>query len=192
MGIEDINRRLRQLKKKRVDASIRNRKEAASEERARLAEGKPRVYSMAEEPADEAEADDTQSEQLKLLNYRIADYEKWDEKQKRHKQPSDGADLGELANSTYRSELHQLHRRGVVKGRATNGRISASGKVVLDDEPELVEKLAAAVQQTAKRRHEERQKKAAKDGGRATAGSLNDKNRHFNEKLDREFRKRGQ
>ncbi|AGO11165.1 AaceriAFR308Wp [[Ashbya] aceris (nom. inval.)] len=188
MALEDINRRLKKLKKKRVDASIRNRKEVVSEEKAQLAEGKPRVYSMAEAPAEEA-TEDIQSEQLQLLNYRIIDYEKWDEKQSRHKQPSDGADLGELASSTYRSELHQLQKRGVVKGRVTKGRISASGQVVLDDEPELVDKLAAAVEQTAKRRHADRQKKAAKDGGQAMAGSLNEKNRHFNEKLDREFTK---
>ncbi|AET37485.1 Syf2p Ecym_1239 [Eremothecium cymbalariae DBVPG len=192
MDIDDISSRLRRLKSKRVDISIKNRKEIVSEEVLQVGRSKPEVYSINDEGAAVNEVQSTSNtERRKLLNYSLIDYEKWDEKEKQAN--FDGTYSGDIAYSTYKNEIKQLRKGGLTKGKITKGRISESGKVAIEDEKELVNKLAQTLEKTSRERFLREKKRL--DGHKANTSELgnfvNEKNRHFNEKLSRQFKELG-
>lgn len=197
MDLEKYKERFKELQKKSQMVAIENRKMANKEVKELSMKGKPRVYSMKEEdqmtdsitaPSDERKN--------KLLNYKMREYEKWEQVQKRRKvkEHTGNADLQELAKHTYEKQLRRLKDESQnPKGEVNSGKIEKddrSGKIRVQDNTVLVDQLANESKKLTTERYLSRKKEIERKNSRdAPGGYINDKNRQFNEKLDRQLKK---
>lgn len=175
------------MKRKGVDVSVKNRKEAEKEEKQAKQSGKPKVYSMNEdETFKDQKEEDTRG---KLLNYSIKDYEKWQLKQTAKLKNSDGSSQQDLAKYTYDKEIREMEKDELLnRGKVTKARLNGKGRIQINDDKKSLEQLADNLNKSTKRRYIERKKQAEKLDSSTTGGFINDKNKQFNEKLSRQFK----
>lgn len=175
------------MKRKGVDVSVKNRKEAEKEEKQAKQSGKPKVYSMNEdETFKDQKEEDTRG---KLLNYSIKDYEKWQLKRTAKLKNSDGSSQQDLAKYTYDKEIREMEKDGSLnRGKVTKARLNGKGRIQINDDKKSLEQLADNLNKSTKRRYIERKKQAEKLDSSTTGGFINDKNKQFNEKLSRQFK----
>lgn len=187
MDLTDLLGKLKYLKRKGVDVSVKNRKEAEKEEKQAKQSGKPKVYSMNEdETFKDQKEEDTRG---KLLNYSIKDYEKWQLKRTAKLKNSDGSSQQDLAKYTYDKEIREMEKDGSLnRGKVTKARLNGKGRIQINDDKKSLEQLADNLNKSTKRRYIERKKQAEKLDSSTTGGFINDKNKQFNEKLSRQFK----
>lgn len=187
MDLANLSGKLKYLKRKGVDVSVKNRKEAEKEEKQAKRSGKPKVYSMNEdETFKDQKEEDTRG---KLLNYSIKDYEKWQLKQTAKLKNSDGSSQQDLAKYTYDKEIREMEKdESLNRGKVTKARLNGKGRVQINDDKKSLEQLADNLNKSTKRRYIERKKQAEKLDSSTTGGFINDKNKQFNEKLSRQFK----
>lgn len=187
MDLANLSGKLKYLKRKGVDVSVKNRKEAEKEEKQAKQSGKPKVYSMNEdETFKDQKEEDTRG---KLLNYSIKDYEKWQLKQTAKLKNSDGSSQQDLAKYTYDKEIREMEKdESLNRGKVTKARLNGKGRIQINDDKKSLEQLADNLNKSTKRRYIERKKQAEKLDSSTTGGFINDKNKQFNEKLSRQFK----
>lgn len=187
MDLANLSGKLKYLKRKGVDVSVKNRKEAEKEEKQAKQSGKPKVYSMNEdETFKDQKEEDTRG---KLLNYSIKDYEKWQLKQTAKLKNSDGSSQQDLAKYTYDKEIREMEKdESLNRGKVTKARLNGRGRIQINDNKKSLEQLADNLNKSTKRRYIERKKQAEKLDSSTTGGFINDKNKQFNEKLSRQFK----
>lgn len=187
MDLANLSGKLKYLKRKGVDVSVKNRKEAEKEEKQAKQSGKPKVYSMNEdETFKDQKEEDTRG---KLLNYSIKDYEKWQLKQTAKLKNSDGSSQQDLAKYTYDKEIREMEKdESLNRGKVTKARLNEKGRIQINDDKKSLEQLADNLNKSTKRRYIERKKQAEKLDSSTTGGFINDKNKQFNEKLSRQFK----
>lgn len=187
MDLANLSGKLKYLKRKGVDVSVKNRKEAEKEEKQAKQSGKPKVYSMNEDETFKGQKEeDTRG---KLLNYSIKDYEKWQLKQTAKLKNSDGSSQQDLAKYTYDKEIREMEKdESLNRGKVTKARLNGKGRIQINDDKKSLEQLADNLNKSTKRRYIERKKQAEKLDSSTTGGFINDKNKQFNEKLSRQFK----
>lgn len=177
-----------------MEISVENRK-LMNEEAKRVASAqKPRVYRL-DEREDDSDVDQDVLHKSKLMNYSIQQYEDWAEKQREKNVKREGGDMSNLAKYTYEKELKTLksevpykkHAHKVEK-RPTTAISPITRKLTIHDDSDLVHRLARGMDKTAKDRYSARRREIQKtDIQSAKGGFINEKNKQFNEKLDRQL-----
>ncbi|SCU94902.1 LAME_0F09868g1_1 [Lachancea meyersii CBS 8951] len=208
MNVDKYASRLKNLKRQRVNLAVKNRKEVNGEEKLRQRTQKPAVYSMNEEDVDAGEAvEATKAAELgsgsngQLFAYSISEYEQWEDREQR-KKGTDSGQYRDLAKATYNKEVQQIVSRLNDSGKKVDKRtatLNTKGKIVVDDNPELVSELAGLLERNTKERYAKTQKKLGRRNATETpatststttsTGFVNEKNKQFNEKLDRQAKR---
>lgn len=193
MNLEEYTQRFKSLKKKSVETSLENRKIADKELKEVSLKVKPRVYSMKEtaETDDSLVVDDATKKRTKILNYNMKQYEEWEQRQRDKKVKADGADLQEIAKYSYEKELKRLNRDARGENRVLKvDKDDKTGKLKIFDDKRLVHQLAGDIKKTTMERYMARKKEMERaDSRNVPGGYINEKNKQFNEKLDRQSKK---
>ncbi|SCU80006.1 LADA_0B04522g1_1 [Lachancea dasiensis] len=197
MDLNEYASKLKNLKRKRMNLVVKNSKETKRERTLHQLNQKPAVYSMnaqSDEESDQASKGNDNVEKNKLFGYSIREYEQWKKREDRSK--LDSAKYGDLAKSTYDKEVQRLSARRdnleKTKLEEEGSRtVNNQGKIVIEDNPDLIDKLAESVRQTAKERYAKIQRKLQHRDVTAvpSTGFVNEKNKQFNAKLDRQAKK---
>lgn len=179
----DIEGRLKKLKKLKVEVQLRNKKEVYKEE---AKKEQRRVYSMSEDDRDKNHKG-SEERADKLLKYSIRDYENWAKITKEKEQNrSNTGDFQALAKASYRKDIRTISSN---ESRTLSGTITDEGKVIVEDDPALLNKLAKSLDEQAKKRYTVRKNKVGKhENPLINKGYINDKNRRFNKKLENQFK----
>ncbi|CUS21868.1 LAQU0S04e02630g1_1 [Lachancea quebecensis] len=191
----DLNKyadRLKNLKRKGVGLSVKNKQQVLQEEKQTAAQAKPTVYSMNAEEAPSKEEPE-EPEEARLFQYSMKDYEQWQEKERRKSQKVSGvAKYRDLAKFTYDKEVQQLRKNCTSKVEKTKKiSINEKGKIVVKDDPHLIGSLADSLNKTANERHARIEKKIRRQMVSDTPGGfVNEKNKQFNDKIERQTKKR--
>ncbi|CAR24391.1 Syf2p [Lachancea thermotolerans CBS 6340] len=191
----DLNKyadRLKNLKRKGVSLSVKNKQQILQEEKQTSARAKPAVYSMKTEEAPSSETTE-ESKEAKLLQYSMKDFEQWQDKERRKSQKSsDVAKYQDLAKFTYDKEVQQLRKNYTNKvEKPKKVSINKKGKIVVKDDPHLVGSLADSLNKTANERYARIEKKIHRQMVSDTPGGfINEKNKQFNDKIERQTKKR--
>ncbi|KOG99619.1 Syf2p [Saccharomyces eubayanus] len=208
MDLENLGKKLKELKRRRVDASLKTRKLADREIQEASANRKPRVYSMEDANDEELEGETKSDDKDKAFHYTVQEYNAWEQKQKQRKSgktQGTGGSYDQLAKLSYEKTLRNLttqnhkHENSVNekdnKDSMGQGRIekiqknTITGKIRIVDDDKLVNKLASTLESESKKRYEVRKRQM--ENVKAPTGVesfINDKNKQFNEKLGRESR----
>ncbi|CAI4493108.1 BFH_collapsed_G0021360.mRNA.1.CDS.1 [Saccharomyces cerevisiae] len=215
MDFYKLDEKLKELKRKRVDVSIKSRKLADREIQEVSANRKPRVYSMEDvNDADESVGDTESPEKEKAFHYTVQEYDAWE---RRHPQGKTGQSqrggisYDQLAKLSYEKTLRNLatqtqnsskqdssadeedNKNVPKKGRI--GKVqkdTKTGKITIADDDKLVNKLAVSLQSESKKRYEARKRQMQNAKTLYGVESfINDKNKQFNEKLSRESKGSG-
>ncbi|CCC70152.1 hypothetical protein NCAS_0E00820 [Naumovozyma castellii] len=195
IDLEGYSRKLKELKRKAQDATIENRLLVDRESKDIESSGKPRVYNMQDDQDNQLETqeEDADDKVAKLMNYTLRQYEEWEKKQKDKKIKDDSSDMKQLAMFSYDKGVSNLNRFRTDK-TTTEREVqiqvnSKTGKVNIQDEKKLVNDLAKNLTKTANKRYMVTKKKLdARSKDSSAEGYINERNKHFNEKLDRESR----
>ncbi|KAL3229967.1 Pre-mRNA-splicing factor SYF2 [Nakaseomyces bracarensis] len=194
MNLEEYSSRLRQLKRSIQDIKVHNRKLMAEERSSEQdnVSGKPKVYSMRddEDGDEEKRSSDEQSDmRTNLFNYTVQDFINWEKKQDGKKRRG-GRQY--LAKRSYDKDLETALQKQFGSGQADKPRETefkihkSTGKVHLKDDKKLVDQLAQNLIATSDRRYELKKKELEANEIKSTGtNSVNDKNRHFNQTLDK-------
>lgn len=187
--IKDFNR----LKKKSWEITVENRKLVNAESKELAAGRKPKVYSL---EAHEETQDDKQQVN-DLLNYTIRQYEEWNSKKFNKNDKKDTSNMQDMAKYTYDKELNKLHKDTSIQNKfakdSSARRVDKNpktGKLAIKDDYQLVQKLARDMDRMATERYESRRKEMEKSDVQNVSsggGYINEKNKQFNEKLDRQM-----
>lgn len=176
-----------------METSLENRKIADKELKEVSLKVKPRVYSMKEtaETDDSLVVDDATKKRTKILNYNMKQYEEWEQRQRDKKVKADGADLQEIAKYSYEKELKRLNRDARGENRVLKvDKDDKTGKLKIFDDKRLVHQLAGDIKKTTMERYMARKKEMERaDSRNVPGGYINEKNKQFNEKLDRQSKK---
>lgn len=195
MNLEEYTQRFKVLKKKTLETSLENRKIADKELKEVSSKVKPRVYSMQETPETDEPlvVDNATRKRAKILNYNMKQYEEWEQKQRDKKVKADGADLQEIAKYSYEKEMKRLNRD--VRILNSENRVlkvnkdEKTGKLKISDDKRLVNQLAGDMKKTTMERYMARKREMERANSRNVPGGyINEKNKQFNEKLDRQSR----
>lgn len=189
MDLNTIEDRFKDLKRKSLDVTIKIRKVVEREARDEATTGKPSVYSMKEtDDADVRPADSTESRRAKLMGYSIREYEEWDKKQKLKEVKRGGANVQELAKYSYEKDLAK--RKQQLGARVVKvSRDAKTDRLQVEDDEKLVKRLANDLEKTTKERFAARKREMERANARATPGGyINEKNKQFNQKLDRQMK----
>ncbi|CAI4502300.1 BBF_collapsed_G0021720.mRNA.1.CDS.1 [Saccharomyces cerevisiae] len=174
MDFYKLDEKLKELKRKRVDVSIKSRKLADREIQEVSANRKPRVYSMEDvNDADESVGDTESPEKEKAFHYTVQEYDAWE---RRHPQGKTGQSqrggisYDQLAKLSYEKTLRNLatqtqnsskqdssadeedNKNVPKKGRI--GKVqkdTKTGKITIADDDKLVNKLAVSLQSESKK-----------------------------------------
>lgn len=170
---QQLQERLAQLKKKRLQATKENRQEVYKERR------KKQVKVVTNDD-DDTTSDDKYDERARNWDYTIEEDARWVD---RATPKSLGAqNMNKLAELTYNRETAELSvdKESYEQSKANSATEDSSAHYV---DPEKARMLAEKVAADTKRRH------AKRKNHREDAGSyINEKNRQFNMKLQRERR----
>lgn len=199
MDLAEYRARLRELKKKSTQVTMKNLKMVDEEAKQLAMKGKPKVYKMDEEdPAEGVKEKEQKNHREKLMNYNMKEYEEWELAQQRRKARGEhggNADLQEIAKYSYDKQLKQ--NQCITPVSTSSKRTHkihkdyATGKVRLPDNKNLVNQLAKDSKHLATKRYTARSKEIERNAIRNTPGGyINVKNKQFNEKLDRQLKKR--
>ncbi|CAI4063045.1 hypothetical protein N7582_002283 [Saccharomyces uvarum] len=209
MDLEELGNKLKELKRRRVDASLKTRKLADREIQEASSNRKPRVYSMEDASDDELVRETKSDDKDRAFHYTVQEYNAWEQKQKQRKSgktQGTGNSYDQLAKLSYDKTLRNLttqnygkHESSVnekdSKGSLGKSRIekiqknSITGKIRIVDDDELVNKLASTLESDSKKRHDARKRQMENVKTPSGVESfINDKNKQFNEKLGRESR----
>lgn len=189
MDLNIIEDRFKDLKRKSLDVTIKIRKVVEREARDEATTGKPSVYSMKEtDDADVRPADSSESRRAKLMGYSIREYEEWDKKQKLKEVKRGGANVQELAKYSYEKDLAK--RKQQLGARVVKvSRDAKTDRLQVEDDEKLVKRLANDLEKTTKERFAARKREMERANARATPGGyINEKNKQFNQKLDRQMK----
>ncbi|EDO15928.1 hypothetical protein Kpol_480p15 [Vanderwaltozyma polyspora DSM 70294] len=196
MEIKEALEEFKRLKRKAVDILIENRKLLDANTRELKKNSKPKTYSMEELAEDDTVNTGTVDEADRLLNYSIREYEEWEKKQGRHKEnvhvtKSSVNSTAQIAKFTYDKQIKKLQKQ-----KSTNdnrGKISKirkdpkTGKIVVNDSKQLIKQLAEDLNQTTKERYDRTNQKRQKNSDQNENYSyINEKNKEFNDKLERQ------
>lgn len=213
MDFNKLDEKLKELKRKRVNVSIKSRKLADREIQELGANRKPRVYNMEDvNDADESAENMESADKEKAFHYTVQEYNAWE---RRHHQREIGQSQGsgisydQLAKLSYEKTLRNL---AVQTQNSSNQDISVdkednknkpkkdridrvrkdtrTGKIRIADDDKLVNKLAVSLESESKKRYESRKRQM--ENAKSLYGVesfINDKNKQFNEKLSRESKR---
>lgn len=197
MNLDTFIKDFNALKRRSWEISVENRKLVNVGSKALEANRKPKVYQLeaVDEPVSSLSPNDMQKDQL--MNYTIQQYEEWYARQIEKNHRNDGSNMQDLAKYTYEKELKKLHKDIKVPKSSFHGihkvdKNSKTGKLVIKDDNQLIQKLATDMDKTATERYEARRKDLQKSDMQSASkigGYINEKNKHYNEKLDREMPK---
>ncbi|CAI4062504.1 Syf2p SKDI_07G3760 [Saccharomyces kudriavzevii IFO 1802] len=208
MELDKLDQKLKVLKRKGVNVSIKNRKLADREIQEAGLNRKPKVYSMEDvndgaEPVEDAETSDKD----KAFHYTVQEYNAWKQKQNQRKNGQgqrSGNSYDQVAKLSYEKTLRNLVTQNSNKNENSvnkndsnsspkNGAIHKiqrnikTGKIEIVDDDKLVNKLAFTLESESKKRYEARRKQMENAKTPSSVESfINDKNKQFNEKLSRE------
>ncbi|EGV65291.1 hypothetical protein PSN45_002561 [Yamadazyma tenuis] len=186
--------RIKKLKEARKSASQENDKEVGIEKRIkRLQEVKSRSDKVLV-PDHPSEKPNNPEDKSKVLNYTIEDTDKWNQKQeaKRLKKGKGFENLNQVAAMTYKKEIAELaidkeaYKKHQQQFKHKSGdRESIHNDLGLNHKPSLEasKALVESIQESDARKMKKRRKK---DDG-TTDAFINQKNRDFNRKLDRQL-----
>ncbi|SCV06058.1 LANO_0H21176g1_1 [Lachancea nothofagi CBS 11611] len=197
MNVDKYASKLKNLKRKRINLTVKNRKEMNKEEKLNSINRKPAVYSMNEEPEEggsgSADKKEHEDQKTKLFGYSIRDYEQWQNREDR-KVKMDSSQYRDLAKSTYDKEVQRMVQKEKHHNRIEKQRfkVNSRGKLEVKDDPNLVNELAESLNQTASERFLRTRKKIDRQTtSESSSGFVNVKNKQFNDKLDRQAKKAG-
>lgn len=204
MDLENFIKDFNALKRRTLEISVENRKLVSEEAKVVVSSQKPRVYRFNESEEnrfneseenrkDESEeipaVDEVELRRSKLMNYTIQQYEDWADKQHVKNTKKEGGDMSDLAKYTYEKELKYLKDNS--RGKMQSNKVEKSpitGKLTVRDNSELLHRLARNMDNSAKERYNSRKKKIEKaDVHGVKDAFINEKNKQFNEKLDRQL-----
>ncbi|CEP60314.1 Syf2p LALA0_S01e07866g [Lachancea lanzarotensis] len=205
MDVDKYALRLKNLKRKRVSLAVENRKEVNREDRLSKRSQKPAVYSLNEDQnteEDDGGSGSVGGDSLPDRGWDISmqDYERWEDRENRKKR-TDSGQYRDLAKATYDKQVQKIAHRfedhgasnKIMKQRARN--FNSKGKIVIEDNQQLVNELAQDLEKNASQRYAKTRKKLERRNGGETfssTGFVNEKNKQFNEKLERQAKRREQ
>lgn len=173
-----LQERLAELRRRRIAGKAENKKVAVKERR------KDSKAAPQDEDVDATtkEIDDSVSERARNWDYTIDEDAKW---AKRTRQKSSGSqNMNKLAELTYNREIEEMGVNKEEYEASKRLRQSENDAPVASSrhlDPEKVEKLAGKVAADSDRRYKRR-----RNGGENSGNYINEKNRQFNMKLERE------
>lgn len=190
MSLEGYVQRFKDLKRRSFEVSIKIGKIAEREAKEQAEIRKPRVYRMEEDERDEGSLQDSaERRREELMGYTMREYENWEKKVQAKEAKKDGANLEELAKYTYEKQLNKVRKHAGTGKSAKIRKDRDTGKINISDDRQLVNRLASDLERTSKERYLARQKEMVKRDMQTTPGGyINDKNKQFNEKLDRQLK----
>ncbi|AQZ09730.1 SYF2 (YGR129W) [Zygosaccharomyces parabailii] len=196
MDLENSIKEFNALKRRTLEISVENRKLVSEEAKSMVSSQKPRVYRLNESEEnrqDESEenlaVDEVELRRSKLMNYTIQQYEDWADKQHDKNTKKEGGDMSDLAKYTYEKELQYFKDNSRTKKQSNKVEKSPiTGKLAVRDNSELLHRLARNMDKSAKERYNSRKKKIEKANVHGVKDAyINEKNKQFNEKLDRQL-----
>lgn len=195
IDLEQFIRRFNAIKKKSSEITVENRRLVNAEFKELAAGRKPRVYQL--EVPDPLVSSQEDKQENQLMNYTIQQYEEWGLRQRKKNDKKDSNNMRDMAKYTYDKELNKLHKNTMVQHKSVSGgdvhkvnKNPKTGKLTIKDDATLVKKLAGDVDRTATERYESRRKDMERSSTQnllSGGGYINEKNKQFNEKLDREM-----
>ncbi|QLL33013.1 hypothetical protein HG536_0D05350 [Torulaspora globosa] len=190
MSLEDYEQRFKELKRRSFEVSIKIGKIAEREAKEQAKIKRPRVYKMeADESEDRSSQDSAERRREKLMGYTIREYENWEKKLQEKEAKKEGANLQELAKYAYDKQLSKFRKYAGTPKSAKIQKDQKTGKIKISDDRQLVNRLASDLERTSKERYLARKKEMERRNVQATPGGyINDKNKQFNEKLDRQVK----
>lgn len=190
MSLDGFVERFKDLKKRSFEVSLKIGKIADREAKEQDETRKPRVYKMeTDESDDQPVKDSVERRREKLMGYTMREYENWEKKVQEKEIRKDGANLQELANLTYKKQLGKIKKQTGPSHGARVSKDQETGKLKVRDDAQLVNRLAKDLKRTSDERFLARKREMEKRSMRETPGGyVNDKNKQFNEKLDREIK----
>ncbi|EJS43634.1 syf2p [Saccharomyces arboricola H-6] len=208
MDLVKLDQKLKELRRNRVNVSIKNRKLADRELQEAGSSRKPKVYSMDDvNDRDESVSDTEDSDKNKAFHYTVQEYDTWEKKRKQSKigqSQRSGNSYDQLAKLSYEKTLRNLATQSFNKHeisvrdednenltrKGRNNKIqkdAKTGKIRVVDDDALVNKLASTLESESKKRYESRKRQMeGADTPFGVESFINDKNKQFNEKLSRE------
>ncbi|SCU83930.1 LAFA_0D06832g1_1 [Lachancea sp. 'fantastica'] len=199
MDVDKYALRLKNLKRKRVSLAVKNRKEVNREDELSQKSQKPAVYSLNEDKNSDGKGESGREKgdaHDRRWDYSMRDYEQWDDRENRKKR-TDFGQYRDLAKATYDKEVQRIahrfddHHSSNKVGKQTRN-FNSKGKIVIEDNLQLVSDLAESLEKDANQRYAKTQKKLERRNGTETSSStgfVNEKNKQFNEKLDRQAKR---
>ncbi|AQZ16350.1 SYF2 (YGR129W) [Zygosaccharomyces parabailii] len=196
MDLENFIKDFNALKRRTLEISVENRKLVSEESKFMAPSQKPRVYRLNEneenrqdESKENPTVDEVELRRSKLMNYTIQQYQDWADKQHDKNTKKEGGDMSHLAKYTYEKELKYLKDSSMSKKQSNKVEKSPiTGKLAVRDNSELLHRLARNMDKSAKERYNSRKKKMEKaDVHGVKDAFINEKNKQFNEKLDRQL-----
>lgn len=190
MSLDEYVNRFRDLKRRSFEVSNKIKKLAEREANEESAMKKPKTYQMEVAEGDaQPVQDNAKNHKLKLMGYTMREYENWEKKTQDKKAKRDGANLQELAKYSYEKQLSKIKKHGEVPQKTRISKDRKTGKIKVNDDSRLVNRLSNDLKKTSEERYMARKKEMEKRNLQPTAGGyVNDKNKQFNEKLDRQSR----
>ncbi|KAL6949064.1 hypothetical protein ACO0QE_001552 [Hanseniaspora vineae] len=203
----DFEARLKAVRKKRVDLKIKMRKDEQLWEQ----QGARRNIAGREDLHDENSSnwEDTKHKNKKSdFDYTIRDFERWESSKKTQSDDQSKTDLSDydiLSKHTYDKEIAALMREKNTSTDTTSIAKAPSPSVVIqqtehglivNDDKLRVQDLANRLKQITDRRYKKRTRDMVKREEQFSANNglgdayVNEKNKQFNMKLDRELAKR--
>ncbi|QLQ79879.1 hypothetical protein HG537_0C05270 [Torulaspora globosa] len=191
MSLEGYLQRFKELRRRSFEVSLKIGKIAEREAWEQAEIRKPRVYRMEAEDSDDVGSlqDSVERRREKLMGYTMREYENWEKKLHEKEAKKDGANLQELAKYTYEKQLGKVKKYAGTQKSAKIWKDQRTGRINISDDGPLVNRLASDLERTSKERYVARRKEMERRDMQATPGGyINDKNKQFNEKLDRQLR----
>lgn len=198
IDLEAFKSKFKLLRRRVIDIQIDNRKLLKANEKDAMTRGKPKTYSM-EVPDGELTADKQYTNHaFDLMKYTMREYEEWEKSQENSGKNSDKTNnfvnsSQQIAKFTYDKELKKLSKANYLENKNGPGRTFKikknvdNGKIVIHDDKKLISKLADSLNKSAHERYNKSNK--ASSSHSSTSGFINDKNKDFNKKLNREMEK---
>ncbi|CUM62535.1 uncharacterized protein PRCAT00000086001 [Priceomyces carsonii] len=187
--------RLNQLKNRRRESERLNRREVVRANEARKTGIKRTSSSVQDNDAEVDVTNDEDDECKKLLNYTIDDCDKWSKKRaaiKQNKQNDGYQSYSQLAEYSYNKEITRVvvDKDEYERQKETQSKLQIKGIVnpskITDINKPSKETISAVVNSLTEANHRKMSKRETRRISDAN-DYINDRNRQFNLKLDRQF-----
>lgn len=188
--------KLKELRKSRRKAKLANKKELHKEyegkkKHAKEIEALEKQQERAQDQLEqlEMESNGVDYTRVKNLNYSIEEDEEWNKKTKRNlkKQDREFQNYKQMAERTYVKDIEAFDKLSSEEYSEEKKKY----RQLLDEGLTEEQAIVQLSDKNKLKRHleniEAKERKTYKKRSKVTAGGINDKNRQFNEKLDREY-----